>query len=151
MPMQADEGYMMILEMLAEAGAAQDRMWMIMQYWTSVSFGLLIAAYLAAARIASVALYSLVAVYCSFSYFCWSLLQQAIALLVGLLKSIQLVYEQLPAEDSHLLPIGEGLQEGWQGFSSTGAAPVFVALFGLFLFVNLFSIYSHHRNFNHDP
>jgi hypothetical protein len=43
-------------EILAGLAAHGDRVWSVMQYWTSVSFGLLIAAHFAAERINKYAL-----------------------------------------------------------------------------------------------
>jgi hypothetical protein len=55
-------------EILAEVSAHGDRLWSVLQYWTSVSFGLLIAAHFAAERINKYALLGFLLLYTAFSF-----------------------------------------------------------------------------------
>ena len=54
-------------EILAESAIHHDRTWSIVQYWTSVTFGLFIAAHIAAARVHVFVLASFLILYVIFS------------------------------------------------------------------------------------
>lgn len=55
-------------EILADMAGHGDRIWAMLQYWTGVSFGLLVAAHFAADRLNKYALFILLLLYTAFTF-----------------------------------------------------------------------------------
>lgn len=62
-------------EVLAEVTSHGDRIWSIVQYWSSISFGLLIAAHITAHRTALSVLVTFLALYTLFTIQLWGMLR----------------------------------------------------------------------------
>jgi hypothetical protein len=61
-------------EILADIASHGDRVWAILQYWTSVSFGLLVASHFAAEQVNKYALIALLLIYSFFTFTLYQML-----------------------------------------------------------------------------
>ena len=89
-------------EVVAQAAFHGDRIWSVTQYWTSVCFGLLIAAHFVAARIHWLALAAFLFIYVLFSMHCADMLMFDTAVIRAALESLEQI-KQL----EELGPLGE--------------------------------------------
>lgn len=129
-----------ILEQLASHG---DRMWSIFQYWTSVSFALLIAGHFAADRIHWLVLVFFGILYASFTYTFVNMAQFDASVIRTGLDQLSAIAE----EGQHLSMLGETFISesplskenpyALSGFASS------IAFIGLFLAALIYPAYCH--------
>jgi hypothetical protein len=133
---------MTMAELMAALSTAQERIWLISQYWTSVSFGLIIAAYVVSKKLHIVMMTTVLVFYVAFTVFCASLARQAIVLCEGIFWEIQLKLDQLEANGEALDNIRRGFDEGFEYYNLSIAN---LAFGGLFFTVIAFVTYSQYR------
>lgn len=133
---------MTIAELLTALSSAQERIWLISQYWTSVSFGLIIAAYVISKKLHFVMTATVLMFYVAFTIFCTTLARQAIVLCEGIFVEIHLKLDQLEANGEALDNVRRGLVEGFEHYNLPVA---YFAFGGLFFTVIAFVSYSQYR------
>ena len=80
-------------EIFADMAAHGDRVWSILQYWTSVSFGLLVAAHFAADQLNKYALFILLFLYSAFSFSLLRMLQFDQGMILAGIAQLRLMAE----------------------------------------------------------
>jgi hypothetical protein len=138
---------MTVAELLAALSTAQERLWLISQYWTSVSFGLIIAAYVVSKKLHIVMTTTVLVIYAAFTFFCLILLRQAVVLCEGIYWEVQLKLDQLEANGEPLDNVRRGLVEGFELYNLTIGYFVFG---GVFFTVIAFVTYSQYRLHRHN-
>ena len=132
---------MSLAELLAELSSSQERLWTILQFWSSVSSGLIIAVYVIDKKVQIALTYSVLFVYSAYTYFCLVLLIQAGTLIEGLVENIELELNLLESQQNVVSPLAEGFRSGWQGYSPI---PILVAYLGLYFLAAGFTLYRQH-------
>ena len=131
---------MTIAELLAEISTSQERIWAILQYWSSVSFGLIIAMHMIQTQLKWVLVSALLLIYSAFSAFCVYYVMQANALAFYLNQQAYILIDELQTQGNDFSLVRDGLEASWSsGF--VGASSFFLAGVGLFFLTNAYAIY----------
>lgn len=126
-------------QILVDMGVHGDRVWSIMQFWTSVSFGILIAAHFAAERLNLFVLVVILLLYTSFSLSLARMLQFDQGIIFAGIQQLQLL-----AQSGSLSLVGQKVLATSPLVSDTSffvLLRMFMTL-GLFITTIVYSIYS---------
>ena len=130
---------MTLAELLSELGASQERIWFILQYWSSVSFGLIVGMHIIRNKLHWVVVSILLSVYSAYSFFCLIWISQANRLANG-------AADQAAARFIELQNQGEDvgiLYEAFTASSGIGSSGIVgsIAMIGLFASTVSYTVY----------
>jgi hypothetical protein len=129
-----------IAELLSELSTNQERIWAIIQYWSSVSFGLIIAMHMIQTQLKWAIVSALLLTYAVYSLFCAFFVQQASTLAGAASRQAGELLADLQTQGKDLTIMREGLTASFSGaFWALNASGV--AMIGLFLITIAYTIH----------
>jgi hypothetical protein len=126
------------VELLAQQASAGSLLWSLLQYWTGVSMGVLIAAHLAASRLSWVIIAILLVVYITFTFSIVGLVRLNIEMIRGTILDIQSLSDQgiaLGRPAQALLEYAPVTNQTWLGRTAS-----LVMFLGMFLITCVYPI-----------
>ena len=131
---------MTIAQLLSELSSSQERIWAIIQYWSSVSFGLIIAMHVIQTQLKWTIVSALLIIYSAYSNFCLSYANQANIQAIGAYQQASALLAELQAQGEDLTMMREALEAGFSN-AEFSLISVIVAAIGLFLITIAYTIY----------
>jgi len=129
-----------IAQLLAEMSTSQERIWAIIQYWSSVSFGLIVAMHVIQSQLKWVIVSLLLILYTCYSSFCLFLLRQAIIMAEGASAQARVMLTELKTQGSDLTIMREAMETS-ASIYDFAATLGFVAPIGLYLLTIGYTVY----------
>ncbi len=130
---------MSIAELFAELGTHRERIWLIIQFWSSVSFGLIIAVHIIQTRFHWFVTLLLISLYTVYTIFCMRFVQEANIIAGGFIQELNLRLSNLPSTTESLSEVQQAFELASYEFAGTTYAPF--AIGGLFITVISYIIY----------
>lgn len=131
---------MTIAQLLAEMSTSQERIWAIMQYWSSVSFGLIVAMHVIQSQLKWVIVSLLLIVYTCYTTFCLFFLRQAIVMAEGASAQARVLLNELKNQGADLTIMREAMEASFSNYDYAATLGFFAPI-GLYILTIAYTVY----------
>ncbi len=131
---------MTIAQLLAEMSTSQERIWAILQYWSSVSFGLIVAMHVIQSQLKWVVVSLLLIVYTCYTTFCLFFLRQAIIMAEGASAQARIMLTELKTQGSDMTIMREAMEASFSNYNYAATLGFLVPI-GLYLITIAYTVY----------